>query len=108
MGVPVVRRDAGAGEDGRPSKTREAKVAVFHTAERRNPKTGLPEREAGSARPTAAIDSAASRDADAVPSAFMRWNRAGASDVTALRSRVRTERYDDFWHDRYKTPPLAA
>ena len=77
-GVPVVRRDAGTGEDGRPSKTREAKVAVFHTAERRNPKTGLPERDAGSARHTAAIDSAASKDVDAEPSAFARRLRRAA------------------------------
>ena len=45
----------GNGDDGKPSKTREAKVAVFHTAERSDPKTGLPERDAGSARHTAAI-----------------------------------------------------
>ena len=77
-GVPVVRRDAGTGEDGRPSKTREAKVAVFHTAERRDPKTGLAERDAGSARHTAAIDSAASKDVDAEPSAFARRLRRAA------------------------------
>ena len=71
-GVPAVRRDAGTGEDGRPSRTREAKVAVFHTAERRNPRTGLPERDAGSARHTAAVDGAALRDVDAEPSAFAR------------------------------------
>ena len=40
-------------------------MAVFHTAERKDPKTGLPERDAGSARHTAAIDSAASKDVDA-------------------------------------------
>ena len=77
-GVPVVRRDAGTGEDGKPSKTREAKVAVFHTAERRDPKTGLAERDAGSARHTAAIDSAASKDVDAEPSAFARRLRRAA------------------------------
>ena len=77
-GVPVVRRDAGTGEDGKPSKTREAKVAVFHTAERKDPKTGLPERDAGSARHTAAIDSAASKDVDAEPSAFARRLRRAA------------------------------
>ena len=77
-GVPVVRRDAGTGEDGKPSKTREAKVAVFHTAERKDPKTGLAERDAGSARHTAAIDSAASKDVDAEPSAFARRLRLAA------------------------------
>ena len=69
-GVPVVRRDAGKGGDGKPSKTREVKVAVFHTAERSDPKTGLPERDAGSARHTAAIDSARSKDVDPMPSPF--------------------------------------
>ena len=67
----MVRRDAGTGDDGQPTKTREAKVAVFHTAER-NPKTGLPERAAGSARHTAAIDSARSKDTDPRPSPFAR------------------------------------
>ena len=89
-GVPVVRRDAGTGEDGRPSKTREAKVAVFHTAERRNAKTGLPERDAGSARHTAAIDSAASRDVDAEPSAFARrlWRAAERFGFAAAKRQV--------------------
>ena len=89
-GVPVVRRDAGTAEDGRPSKTREAKVAVFHTAERRNPRTGLPERDAGSARHTAAIDSAASRDVDAEPSAFARrlWRAAGRFGFAAAKRQV--------------------
>lgn len=39
-------------------------MAVFHTAERRDPKTGLPEWDWGSAPHTAAIDSARSKDAD--------------------------------------------
>ena len=68
----MVRRDAGTAEDGKPSKTREAKVAVFHTAERRNPKAGLPERDAGPARCAAAIDSARSKDADPEASPFAR------------------------------------
>ena len=52
-------------------------MAVFHTAER-NPKTGLPERTAGSARHTVAIDSARSRDTDPQPSPFARrlWQAA--------------------------------
>ena len=45
-GVPMLRRDAGAGKDGGPAKTREAKVAVFHTAERREPE----DRAAGAGR----------------------------------------------------------
>ena len=69
-GVPMVRRDAGVAEGGGPAKTREAKVVVFHTAERRGAETGLPERDAGSARHSAAIDSAGSKDADPEPSPF--------------------------------------
>ena len=34
--------------------------------------------------------------------ARMRWSRAGANDVMALRSCVRSERYDDFWRHRRK------
>ena len=56
-GVPVVRRDAGTGEDGRPSKTREAQVAVFHTAERKDPKTGRHLHRGRLARPGAALGS---------------------------------------------------
>ena len=89
-GVPVVRRDAGTGKDGRPSKTREAKVAVFHTAERKDPKTGLPQRDAGSARHTAAIDSAASKDVDAEPSAFAQrlWRAAERFGFAAATRQV--------------------
>ena len=89
-GVPMVRRDAGAAEDGMPSKTREAKVAVFHTADRRNPKTGLPERDAGSARYTAAIDSARSKDADPKPSPFAErlWRAAERFGFAAAKRQV--------------------
>lgn len=89
-GVPMARRDAGTGENGAPAKTREAKVAVFHTAERRNPKTGLPERDADSARHTAAIDSAASRDADAKPSPFAQrlWRAARRFGFAAAKRQV--------------------
>ena len=38
----------------------------------------------------------------------MRWSRAGANDVMALRSCVRSGRYDDFWRRRRKPPRLAA
>ena len=89
-GVPMARRDAGAGKDGAPAKTREAKVAVFHTAERRNPKTGLPERDADSARHTAAIDSAASRDTDAERSPFAErlWRAARRFGFAAAKRQV--------------------
>ena len=88
-GVPMVRRDAGTGDDGQPTKTREAEVAVFHTAER-SPKTGLPERDAGSARHTAAIDSARSRDADSKPSPFARrlWRAARRFGFAAAKRQV--------------------
>ncbi len=72
-GVPVLpgeRRGSGRGGEGEPAKTREAKVATFHTAEGRDARTGLPRRDAGSVRVSAAIESAASRDADADPSPF--------------------------------------
>ena len=89
-GVPMVRRDAGTGEDGAPSKTREAKVAVFHTADRRGAKTGLPERDADSARHTAAIDSAASKDADPKPSPFAErlWRAAERFGFAAAKRQV--------------------
>ena len=88
-GVPMVRRDAGTGEDGQPAKTREAKVAVFHTAER-SPRTGLPERDAGSARHTAAIDSARSKDADPQPSPFAQrlWRAARRFGFAAAKRQV--------------------
>ena len=88
-GVPMVRRDAGTGDDGQPAKTREAKVAVFHTAER-SPKTGLPERDAGSARHSAAIDSARSKDADPEPSPFARrlWQAAQRFGFAAAKRQV--------------------
>ena len=72
-GVPVLpgeRSGAGRGVEGEPAKTREAKVATFHTAEGRDKSTGLPRRDEGSVRVSAAIESAASRDADPQPSPF--------------------------------------
>ncbi len=65
-------------------------MAVFHTAERRNPQTGLPERDEGLAGRTAAIDSAASRDVDAEPSAFARrlWRAAGRFGFAAAKRQV--------------------
>ena len=40
--------------------------------------------------------------------AGMRWSRAGANDVMALRSCVRSELYDDFRRHRHKPQPSAA
>ena len=71
-GVPVRRDAAGVGRDGGEAKTREAKTMVFHTAEGRDAKTGLPQSDADSARCSAAIDSAESKDTDSEPSAFAR------------------------------------
>ena len=64
--------------------------ATAKRAERRNAKTGLPERDAGSARHTAAIDSAASRDVDAEPSAFARrlWRAAERFGFAAAKRQV--------------------
>ena len=78
-GVPVRRGEAGAGRDGGEAKTREAKTMVFHTAEGRDAKTGLPRSDADSARYSAAIDSAESKDTDSEPSAFARRTWLAAS-----------------------------
>ena len=52
------------------AKTREVKLAVAWTAERRHPKTGIPMRDPDSISYTAAIETAASRDTDREPSPF--------------------------------------
>ena len=52
------------------AKTREVKLAVAWTAERRHPKTGIPMRDPDSVSYTAAIETAASRDTDREPSPF--------------------------------------
>lgn len=62
-GVPV-RKEEAEGRAGRrengPAKTREAKIALTYTAERRHPETGEPEKDAGSGSVSCLIDSAAS------------------------------------------------
>ena len=92
-GVPVLpgeRRGAGRGGEGEPAKTREAKVATFHTAEGRDKKSGLPQRDEGSVRVSAAIESAASRDADPQPSPFGQrvWRDAKRSGFPKAARRV--------------------
>ena len=92
-GVPVLpseRRGAGRGGEGEPAKTREAKVATFHTARKRDGKTGLPLRDAGSVRVSAAIESAASRDADPEPSPFggRTWRAAKLFGFAKAKRRV--------------------
>ena len=71
-GVPV-RRTETAGRPGKQpdgsAKTREAKVAVVWSAERLD-KQGAPARDPGSVIHNAAIETVASRDADAGPSPF--------------------------------------
>ena len=90
-GVPVLPSERrGAGREGGPAKTREAKVATCHTAETRDPKTGLPERDAGSVRVSGAMESAASRDADPRPSPFGQrvWRAAKRFGFAKARRRV--------------------
>ena len=71
-GVPMRSAEtagrAGKQPDG-SAKTREGKLAVFWTAEKVNAK-GRPDRDLGSVRVTAAIESAASRPTDPEPSPF--------------------------------------
>lgn len=71
-GVPMRAAEtagrAGKQPDG-SAGTRETKLAVFWTAEAVNAK-GLPERDRGSVRVSAAIESAASRPTDPEPSPF--------------------------------------
>ena len=88
-GVPVLPGEGREGRDGEPAKTREAKVATFHTAEGRDA-NGLPRRDAGSVRVSAAIESAASRDADPQPSPFGRrtWRAAKRFGFAKARRRV--------------------
>ena len=66
-GVPMRAAEtagrAGKQADGR-AKTRESKLVTYWTAEQRNA-AGRPERDPGSVRYSAAIESAASRDTDA-------------------------------------------
>ena len=73
-GVPMrpqeVRGRAGKQSDG-SARTREGKVIVLWTAEGRD-RDGYARRDAGSVTYTAAIDSAAWRDTDPVPPAFVR------------------------------------
>ena len=38
----------------------------------------------------------------------MRWSKAGAYDILALRACVQSGLYDDYWRYRRKPPPLAA
>ena len=57
-GVPVLPgegRGSGRGGEGEPAKTREAKLVTFHTAGERDKRTGLPQRDEGSVRVSAAI-----------------------------------------------------
>ena len=73
-GVPMrpqeVQGRAGKQSDG-SARTREGKVIVLWTAEGRD-RDGYAHRDAGSVTDTAAIDSAAWRDTDPVPPAFVR------------------------------------
>jgi len=72
-GVPMRKEElegrVGKQPDG-TAKTREVKLAVIWSAEARDPKTHLPMRDEGSITYSAAIESAASRDTDTLPSEF--------------------------------------
>ncbi len=80
-GLPV-RPSETAGRPGKQpdgsAKTREAKLVIVWTAESRHPKTGRPMRDPGSVSYTGAIESAASRDTDPLPSPFARRVRREA------------------------------
>ena len=75
-------KDQTAGRPGRQpdgsAKMREVKMGVGWTAEARHPE-GRPQRDAGSVRYAAAIESAASRDTDPEVSSF---GRRGWREVT--------------------------
>ena len=70
-GIPVRKAETAQRQGKQPdgsAKTREVKLAVAWTAERRHPKTGIPMRDPDSVSYTAAIETAASRDTDREPS----------------------------------------
>ena len=72
-GIPVRKAETAQRQGKQPdgsAKTREVKLAVAWTAERRHPKTGIPMRDRDSVSYTAAIETAASRDTDREPSPF--------------------------------------
>lgn len=72
-GIPMRKQElvgrAGKQPDG-SAKTREVKLCTIWSAEGRDPKTGVPMRDPGSVSYTAAIESAAQRDSDQLPSDF--------------------------------------
>ena len=72
-GIPVRKAETAQRQGKQPdgsAKTREVKLAVAWTAERRHPKTGIAMRDPDSVSYTAAIETAASRDTDREPSPF--------------------------------------
>ena len=72
-GIPVRKAETAQRQGKQPdgsAKTREVKLAVAWTAQRRHPKTGIPMRDPDSVSYTAAIETAASRDTDREPSPF--------------------------------------
>ena len=72
-GIPV-RKTETEGRKGKQAdgeaKTREVKLVVVWSAQKRDPKTGRPVRDPGSASHSAAIESIASRDTDPETSPF--------------------------------------
>ena len=66
-GIPMRKAETAQRQGKQPdgsAKTREVKLAVAWSAQRRHPKTGIPMRDPGSVSYTAAIETAASRDTD--------------------------------------------
>ena len=72
-GIPMRKEETegvlGKHEDG-SSKSREARLAVMHTAEGRDPETGAALKDRGSETSGGLIDSAAARSASPEPSGF--------------------------------------
>ena len=86
-GVPVRKAEVEGRRGKQPdgsAKTREVKLVTVWTAERRDDQ-GLPVRDPGSVSYSAAVESAASRDTDPLPSAF-----AQRADREARRRRFDT------------------
>ena len=69
----------------------------------------LPRGEAGAADRVGMVESSCrTLVGERLKCAGMRRSKAGANDVLALRSCVRSELYNDFWRHRHKPPPIAA
>ena len=87
-GIPVRKAETAQRQGQQPdgsAKTREVKLAVAWTAERRHPQTGIPMRDPDSISHTAAIETAASRDTAREPSPHLRPARLPRSRTPPFR-----------------------